>query len=152
MDRATAVWIASWRYEPPYDVYNADPDHVEEDVAYFLDPASGYYKILDAAGNILGFASFGPDGQVPGGDYSAEALDLGIGLAPELTGRGLGTEIVRAMLAFARQQFGPVTVFRTTVARFNERSQRVCEKLGFTVRQQITAGSGQPFVIMQRDE
>lgn len=152
MDRATAVWVASWRYGPPYDVYNADPANVEEDVAYFLDPTNCYYKILDATGEVLGFASFGPDGQVPGGDYRAEALDLGIGLAPELTGRGLGPEIVQAMLAFAREQFGPVPAFRTTIARFNKRSRRVCEKLGFTVRQHFTAGSGQPFLVMQRDE
>ncbi len=66
-----------------------------------------------------------------GGVYEdPSALDVGIGLRPDLTGRGMGTSVLEAILAFAQERHAP-TGFRATVAAFNERSLRVCEKVGF---------------------
>lgn len=67
---------------PPYALYNHDPARVEDDVRAFLDPANAYYSAVDAAGGLVAFRCFGPDAQVAGGDYSADALDTGGVYAP----------------------------------------------------------------------
>src|ERR1700729_1542391 len=97
-----AADILSWRYPAPYDYY----DVTDGDLGYYLDTANGFFAVL-SDGEFIGFRSFGPDGQVPGGTYDDSALDTGGGLRPELTGRGLGRAVVVAGLEFGRLRFAP---------------------------------------------
>jgi RimJ/RimL family protein N-acetyltransferase len=125
MTVAHAEEVVTWRYPPPYDVYDmtgADPGHL-------ACADSGFYAVLDGE-ELIGFRSFGPDGQVPGGPYDESALDTGGGLRPDLTGRGLGRRAISTGLAFGITSFSP-TAFRMTVAAFNVRAHRVVESLGF---------------------
>ena len=75
----------TWRYAAPYDCY----DMTSADPAFLADPGNGFFALVDDTG-LIGFRSFGPDGQVPGGEYDDSALDTGGGLWPELTGQGKG--------------------------------------------------------------
>jgi [ribosomal protein S18]-alanine N-acetyltransferase len=146
MNAAYAADILSWRYPAPYDYY----DVTDVDVDYYLDPANGFFAVL-AGGECIGFRSFGPDGQVPGGTYDDSALDTGGGLRPELTGRGLGRAVVAAGLEFGRQRFAP-EAFRVTVASFNTRALRVVTSLGFRPAQSFAAAmDGRRFDILVRD-
>jgi RimJ/RimL family protein N-acetyltransferase len=125
MTVAHAEEVVTWRYPPPYDVYDmtgADPGHL-------ACADSGFYAVLDGE-ELIGFRSFGPDGQVPGGPYDESALDTGGGLRPDLTGRGLGRRAISTGLEFGITSFSP-TAFRMTVAAFNVRAHRVVESLGF---------------------
>lgn len=150
MDEAAARAILSWRYELPYDFYNITPALHGEALASFLDPANAYYSLHDASGDLAAVCCFGPDAQVPGGDYAAEALDIGAGLRPDLTGRGLGGVLIRAILDFAREQQHPA-VCRVTIAEFNQRAQRVWQKAGFCPAQTFARESdGQAFVLLVR--
>jgi ribosomal-protein-alanine N-acetyltransferase len=117
--------ITTWRYPPPYDCY----DMTGAEPADLMDPASGYYALLDDD-RLVGFRSFGVDGQVPGWPYDDSALDTGGGLKPELTGRRLGRSAIATGLDFGRQRFGP-RAFRMTIASFNVRARTVVESLGF---------------------
>lgn len=151
MDEASARAIASWRYNAPYDFYNLNPDEIEKNVAYFVDPQNAFYRIANEHGELAGYCSFGPDGQVPGGDYSQEALDMGIGIRPDLTGRGDGVRYSELVFDFARRTFAPKSL-RVTIAAFNQRAQRVCQKLGFHVAQRFLRESdGVPFFILMRE-
>ena len=151
MDEASARQIADWQYEPPYDVYNCDPAQVEEHLWVLLNPHYHYYAVRNERGELIAFRCFGADAQVPGGDYSAEALDLGGGLRPDLTGKGLGASIIEASMEFARHTFAP-QAFRATVAAFNQRALRVCEKIGYRPVQTFESiASGQDFVVLMRD-
>ena len=126
MTEQHAADLVTWSYPEPYERYGlagADP-------AYFLDPANGFFALVDEGGELVGYRSFGPDGQVPGGTYDDAALDTGGGLRPELTGRGLGRAAIATGLAFGRARFHPAA-FRVTVADFNSRARRVVESLGF---------------------
>jgi ribosomal-protein-alanine N-acetyltransferase len=135
IDETSARDVMSWRYDPPYDVYNLDPDS-EELLQVLLDRNTACYGLTDASGDLVGFCTFGADGQVPGGDYSREALDIGMGIRPDLTGRGKGSVYVNAVLEFAMLTFAPATV-RVTVATFNHRARSVWEKAGFCEVQQF---------------
>jgi len=157
MNEASARAITEWRYQPPYDIYNLQADEdVEEAVAYLLDPQNAFYTIhgrmVEREGErLLAYCSFGRDAQVSGGDYSQAALDIGLGVRPDLTGQGYGLTFVTAVLDFARRQFSP-TAFRVTIAAFNERAQRVWQKAGFrqthTFRREY---DGRPFVVLSRE-
>jgi ribosomal-protein-alanine N-acetyltransferase len=136
--------IAEWRYEPPYDFYDADADH--HDLAELLDPArrgDHYFSAHDAAGELIGFFGFGREGNVVG---------VGVGLRPNLTGRGLGQSFLEAGLAFAGEQFTP-TRFKLSVADFNVRAITVYERAGFVTTRSFmheTNGGLFSFVEMER--
>ena len=92
-----ALDICTWRYAPPYECY----DMTDADPGWLLQPEAGFHALL-AGDRLLGFRSFGPDGQVPGWDYDAQALDTGGALRPQLVGQGLGARAISAGLAFGR--------------------------------------------------
>jgi [ribosomal protein S18]-alanine N-acetyltransferase len=125
MTVAYTAEIVTWRYPPPYDCYDmngADP-------GFLASPESGFFALTDETG-LIGFRSFGPDGQVPGGAYDGSALDTGGGLRPDLTGRGRGREAIQTGLDFGQREFAPAA-FRVTVATFNLRALRVVTAVGF---------------------
>ena len=142
--------VCTWVYDPPYDIYNLKDDFgsVEEAITYFLDPEYSFHSIYEQnRDELLGIVSFGPDGKVAGGDYTVEALDIGMGIKPEWTGRGFGSEFVKAVIAFAEQTFHP-PMLRVTIAAFNKRAQRVWQKAGFVEVSQFKATRGErPFFI-----
>ncbi len=147
LTRDHAVDICSWRYPAPYDCYDmtaADPDEL-------LLPELGFHSVL-AAGRLVGFRSFGPDGRVPGWDYDDHALDTGGALRPQLVGQGLGRRAISAGLAFGRARFAP-PCFRVTVATFNARALRTVESLGFErVGRFDATHDGRSFEVLVRRE
>jgi RimJ/RimL family protein N-acetyltransferase len=98
--------IAAWRYEAPYDFYDMtnDPEGLEK----LLGPPErrrGYYAVL-SGGELVGFFCYGLGGQLPGFDYPGDGcIDIGLGLRPDLTGKGLGLKFIRAGLQFGRRRF-----------------------------------------------
>ncbi len=131
MDRDVREF-AAWRYAASYDAYNVDmePDAA---VAYFLDPDVHCFSIVDDD-EVVGFCTFGRDAQVPGGDYSADALDIGLGVRPDRTGAGTGHLFVAATIAHAYATFGPRFDPRqlgVTIAAGNTRAVRAWSNAGF---------------------
>jgi ribosomal-protein-alanine N-acetyltransferase len=134
MTEADARVVTAWRYPEPYSAYNGDPTNPDT-IAYLVDPANQIFTAVDNADVVVGFFSFGRDAQVPGGlDLVEQAdpstLDVGLGMRPDLTGRGLGLEFLEAGLEFARERFAPAR-FRLAVLSWNERAIRVYERAGF---------------------
>jgi [ribosomal protein S18]-alanine N-acetyltransferase len=145
MTPAYAAEIAGWRYPAPYDCY----DMTGADAAALAAADSGFFALTDETG-LIGFRSFGADGQVPGGTYDASALDTGGGLRPDLTGQGRGRDAIAAGLEFGRQRFGP-TAFRMTIAAFNTRALRVVAALGFRPAESFRGtADGRDYTILTR--
>jgi ribosomal-protein-alanine N-acetyltransferase len=122
MTQADAEEIAAWRYEPPYSFYDATAD--ADDLRLLLDAESREdrnFSVFDEGAALVGFFEYKPRGA---------DVEIGLGLRPDLTGRGLGLEFVEASLAFGRERFRPET-FRLAVATFNRRAIRVYERAGF---------------------
>ena len=139
--------ISCWRYEEPYSIYDGDPTSVDA----ILQPRSSYHSVHDESGDLAGYFCFGEDAQVASGRrlglYGAEpALDLGLGMRPDLTGRGLGEAFVYAGLRFARETYSP-PAFRLTVAAFNRRAIRVYERTGFETVE--TFGAEEEWLLMR---
>lgn len=149
MDESSVRAILNWQYEPPYDLYN----NSEEDASllqHLLHPQNNFYKIVDENSELVGYCSFGQDGQVTDGDYRDDALDIGMGVRPDLTGRGKGFEYANAVLEFAESKLSP-KAFRVTIAAFNKRALRLWQKLKFEHQQSFERKSdGMQFIVLVR--
>jgi RimJ/RimL family protein N-acetyltransferase len=80
-----------------------------------------FFAVRDEHGALVGFYYF---------EQKADALEYGLGLRPDLAGRGLGLEFVLAGLEFARRRFAPERIV-LNVAAFNDRARIVYERAGF---------------------
>ncbi|HEU5216897.1 MAG TPA: GNAT family N-acetyltransferase [Gaiellaceae bacterium] len=113
--------LEAWHYEPPYDFYDlaSDPD----DLASNRDPTRYEHRraVVGEDGCLEAFWYF---------DRHGDATEVGIGLRPDLTGRGLGESFLRAQLEYAADRWQPATL-RLFVAAWNERAIRLYERLGF---------------------
>ena len=115
--------VATWHYEAPYDFYDLASD--PHDAAEVRDPAHAehYRAVLDDGdGPLDAFWYF---------DRQGDVVEVGIGLRPDLSGRGFGESFLRAQLDYATSQWSPAT-FRLFVAAWNGRAIRLYERLGFS--------------------
>lgn len=148
---ADARVVLGWRYEGIYAAYNANPARLADGIATLLDPANAYLVARTPDGELVGFCCFGAEARVPGGDYTnPPALDVGLGLRPDLTGGGRGAAFVRAVLDEGARRHDPPR-FRLTVAAFNERARRVYERVGFRPLARFRRGGepdGLEFLVM----
>ena len=133
-------------------MYDGDPAAVPS----LLDERFAYHSVRDERGELAGYFCFGEDAQVPEGRrlglYEEDARDIGLGMRPDLTGRGIGPAFVEAGLRFARKRYAPVA-FRLTAALFNERAIRVYLKVGFestTTFGGSMASGGREWLLMLR--
>jgi len=146
--------IGAWRYDPPYDLYNIGG---EDDLRELLDQDTPYYAATDERGELVGFLCFKTaaqtlSGLLAGAYADHDALDIGLGMRPDLTGRGHGLDFMNAGLAFARETFAPAS-FRLSVATFNLRAVKVYERAGFRPDRAFThtaAGDAYEFMTMVR--
>ncbi len=135
MTEGEARAIQTWRYEGAYTTYNFDdsPDALAE----LLDTRSPYFAVRGERGELVGFFAYGTAAEVGGetdpalyADPADRTLAVGLGLRPDLTGKGLGLSFVEAALAFAHERFAP-SGFRLFVLDWNARAIRVYERAGF---------------------
>jgi len=133
--------IALWRYPGPWAIY---------DSAGAPDPAEGYWAVVDEAGELVGYACFGTEARVPGLPEQTGTLDVGVGMRPDLTGRGRGRAFSEAVFAHGRDNAG-ARRFRAVVQDWNERSIRLLRGLGFeqTGFHEV-ASQGKTYVVMER--
>lgn len=130
MNEQFAVEILSWKYEAPYDFYNNEL--CSENIRELLDHM--YYVVVDGNDQLIGFFCTGTAAQVPiGMEYDAyldDHIDIGLGLEPELTGKGYGYSFFTFILQYIKDAHNDRPV-RLTVAKFNQRAIQLYEKLGF---------------------
>lgn len=132
--------VAGWRYAAPYDVY--------DDLGKGLSEA--YRALIAPDGALSGVFCWGEEARVLAAQdvYAAQpgALDFGIGLCPDLCGKGLGLWACQCALDWLSAAYAPPS-FRLAVYEWNERAVRVYRRLGFSP---LTRRGD--FLIMARDE
>ena len=148
MTPAYARDIVTWRYDPPYDCY----DMTAASAAFLAEPASGFFALVDETG-LIGFRSFGADGQVPGGEYDTfRARYRAAACVPISPARaGPGGHRDRAGLRAATVR---PAAFRVTIATFNVRAQRVVAIARLPQRRQLPGAlaDGRSFEMLIRCE
>lgn len=149
MNIEIASKIVKWVYEDPYSIYNFyDTREAIEELVN-----QNYHAVFES-NNLIGYFCFGYSARIPTEDdvaYSIEALDIGLGMKPEICGKGLGYDFLKAGLTFAKENFiGEKQVIRLTVAEFNQRAVNLYGKAGFVHSKIIKhSKTGNKFYIMQ---
>lgn len=152
MSEKEANWIAEWKYPGIYSVYSMQND--PETIAELMN--GEYYACMDGEGSLMGYFCAGQSARIPTqtpyadshGDTSVHRVDIGLGMRPDLCGKGLGAGFMSAGMAYIRNQ-NPGCRLRLAVACFNRRAIALYEKLGFCIRETVThALSGKEFFIM----
>jgi ribosomal-protein-alanine N-acetyltransferase len=148
MTQEDAEIIASWKYDGDYSFYDITSD--EEDFELFLDSkkrGDHYFAVYDFNNEkeeLVGFFSFTEE---PSG-----IRDIGLGMRPDLTGKGVGHSFIEAGLCFATDEY-VVKTFTLSVATFNQRAIKVYERVGFQAQAtytQETNGGQYEFVKMKK--
>lgn len=138
--------IEQWHYDGALQIYDPGPG------ALTLR-APDHLAFAAADGALLGYGTLGPDARVRGGLYDDETptTDLGMGLSPELVGRGHGTVALRRLIAEAIRRV-PNTRLRVTVATSNPRASALVLSAGFTATHEfVRAHDGRAFTQYERD-
>jgi RimJ/RimL family protein N-acetyltransferase len=124
-----AAQISNWTYENEYSIYSFQ----QNDYTIKGLMNGDYYVCFDLHNNVSGYFCFGKSAQIPTAEkdaYNPEMLDIGLGMTPNLCGKGEGYSFMKSGLDFAKNEFN-AKQFRLTVATFNIRAIRVYEKIGF---------------------
>ncbi|WP_174615580.1 GNAT family N-acetyltransferase [Virgibacillus ihumii] len=112
----------NWHYDGEYSFYDIEAD--EEDLEEFLDSQARGDSSFAVTNDdeLIGFfrASQKSDGIV----------DVGLGMRPDLTGKGNGLEFLKAGIEFVHSEYAP-TKITLAVATFNQRAIKVYRKIGF---------------------
>jgi len=126
--------ISVWKYENEYAFYNNDEGDIEE----FMDGT--YYACTLENGELIGYFCFGKGAQIPTVEenvYDDASVDIGLGLRPDLCGKGMGLVFFSAGLEYAKAVLD-ITHFRLSVAAFNERAIKLYKNAGFAVECEVT--------------
>lgn len=126
LQRQDAEAIAAWRYQGPWSTYDPRPGDP------LLTADAGYHAVVDETGSLIGYLCTGAEARVPGLAAEEGITDVGVGMRPDLVGRGLGSAFGAAVLDHVRGLGGDWPL-RAVVQSWNERSLRLTRRLGFDV-------------------
>lgn len=150
MTQNHAVEVLCWKYDKPYDVYN----HVLTSHAILELLSNRYFAVLrqDSA-EIIGYFCIGKSAQVTLDDHADvydedDSVDIGIGMKPELTGKGNGFEFFSCILRFVEENYSGKNV-RLTVASFNKRAIHLYRKFGFLEVKNFK-GKDREYIVMKK--
>ena len=118
-----AADVATWRYGGEWSVYDlATPQPI-------LDNLSSYYTVVSGE-DLIGFCCIGIEARIAGMKVDPAILDVGMGMNPQLVGRGNGARFGEIVLQYL-DDCHPASTLRAAVQAWNERSLRLTRRLGF---------------------
>ena len=113
-------------------LYDYHPRPPEQMTSWFAAKQAGQLPVIgveDAAGRLLGFASYGPFRPQPAYKYT---MEHSVYVQHSQRGRGLGRQLMEALIAEARAR-GNVHALVGAIDAANTASRTLHEKLGFTL-------------------
>lgn len=123
LGESDAKIIANWKYESPYDVYNYPSWHVM---------VKQSWAITDAGKRRAEFYAIKMHNEIMGYFRLAKQQDcfmLGMGLAPNMCGRGLGKKVLQMIEEFFQKRHTEKLCLE--VRTFNIRAIKCYESTGF---------------------
>ena len=133
-----AEQISAWQYEFPYEWYDTSNDPRKVELFAHPQRRDSLRGVVGDDGELVGFFNFVREG---------EEVRLGLGMRPDLTGRGLAQPFIQAGLDYATLEWRPKR-FRLWVAAWNERALRAYRRAGF---REVRADEQSRFVEMERE-
>lgn len=123
MNLKAAEQICSWKYEPPYDVYNymSFDEAIRNNAAIVDADNSEKYLCFWNDGILAAYASF---------TEKEEKIFIGIGLAPQFCGKGLGEYYLQKAVEKACETFAEKEIW-VQVRSWNKRAVLCYRKCGF---------------------
>lgn len=121
--------ISSWKYDGIYNFYDNDKTEAKKNWALNINNEQNTFSIYNDKNELIGNCCF---------DYDAEdkLYTFGVQMRPRLTGKGLGREVVEAILSFGRETY-KFNEIGLLVAKFNKRAIKVYKKLGFNIKEEF---------------
>lgn len=117
--------LCAWRYFPPDHEYDMpDWDTICREQWALADPtrrAAEFHALREDSGALAGFFRLVP---------AADAVTLGMGLRPDLCGKGLGAQLVAEACACCARLY-PSLSLRLEVRAWNQRAIRCYQAAGF---------------------
>ncbi|OWA32968.1 GNAT family N-acetyltransferase [Saccharibacillus sp. O16] len=144
MTESEAAAVCGWSYEPPYDIYGWMPwEEMKKLGIEFGDPELRTQQYVTGYRNgvFCGFAQLFPLGGT---------TRLGIGMRPDLCGRGMGAAFVRAAADEALRRI-PGQEIDLEVLTWNQRAISAYRKAGFSITdlyERMTPDGMKPFYCM----
>lgn len=127
MEESHGADICTWRYDSPYDIYSWLPwEQMKALDVEFGNPVlrrEQYVSLVDDEGTLTGFAQFFPLQGV---------TRLGVGMRPDLCGRGYGKQFVLAIVEEAKRR-KPENEIDLEVLTWNSRAIQAYQKSGFVI-------------------
>lgn len=127
MEEIHGADICTWRYDSPYDIYSWLPwEQMKALDVEFGNPvlrAEQYVSLVDDKGVLTGFAQYFPLQGV---------TRLGVGMRPDLCGKGYGKSFVLTIVDEARRR-KPENEIDLEVLTWNTRAIRAYQKSGFVI-------------------
>jgi ribosomal-protein-alanine N-acetyltransferase len=145
MNEEYANEIIDWHYDGIYSFYDMTAD--KEDLEEFKNPDNwdSYFAVLNEEGELVGNYCYWFDNEI---------LNIGFGIKPELTGKGLGQEFVLEGIKFLIDKLDYKEKYiELQVAEFNKRAIKVYERIGFEFVEEFmqkTNGGEYKFIRMRK--
>jgi [ribosomal protein S18]-alanine N-acetyltransferase len=130
--------IAMWRYPGPWAVYDA---------LEAPRPDEGYWAVCADDDRLVGFCCLGDAARPVGLEPDPGALDVAIGVRPELIGHGLGSEVGRVAVGYARR-VSDGRRLRCAVRDWNHAGLEAAHQSGFAEVGEHTV-QGQCYVLLE---
>ena len=146
MESSHALAYVGWEYPPPYGFYTIPPvarkDVVRE---IWAENGQDHYAVLAADGTLFGVYVF---------SFIDGVMEMGLGIRPADTGKGLGKRFFHEGIRFGRMRYGYHGKVVLRVAGFNARAIHLYRSAGFVpVGEEQTNSYGVPvtFLVMERE-
>lgn len=149
MTEEYAAEYLGWNYSAPYDFYNIPEENRQENMEEIKGAIDNWFAVADESGMLRGFYEFSFHEE-----QGEKVMEIGLGMRPEETGKGMGLRFVNAGISYARSFYhyerGTVVLL---AADFNQRAIKTYERAGFVrygERRAVSYGRPVTFVCMKQ--
>ena len=143
MSENEAKQICEWEYDEEYSVYNYSgwEDCKEEEWAITIKESREreFFSAFDEEDNLIGYIRL---------SIANDLVMIGIGLEPDMCGKGLGREVVELGLLKSNEIYNGKKVI-LMVKEFNERAKKCYIKSGFKLVNNNFTVAGEKYLTME---
>lgn len=121
-----AKQICAWCYSGEYSIYNLpDFETAKREMYSIFNPQKKqeFFCFLDSDNNVVAYSRF---------VQKQHCFVMGVGISPNLTGQGLGSEIILQSIEKLKEKFADVKVV-LEVRSWNKRAIKCYQKCGFKI-------------------